>query len=712
MRSLVCSICLIAAISIWTPLRGEQTWRNGIGVTMMPIEPGTFRMGNDGQIDYAALPELKKKELIGKGHGDPPRAANPLEWDETPTHEVEITRGFSMSITPVTNKQYEQFDPDHRRFRGERGFSRGDDEAVLFVSWFDAMRFCEWLTAKEGRHYRLPTEAEWEYACRAGTTTAYSTGDTLPGIYHQHQVMDRVHALDAEEVSLTVGQSPANPWGLHDMHGLVEEWCHDWYGPYTDEPQIDPLGRATGIARVTRGGSHSTGLPFLRSANRSAALPDTRSFLIGFRVVAGELPDSDPLPEGARPIWARNVTQDPAPKSNADDAPIFLNPNTYTRIAAAANGPLHITHNHCPALTVCPNGDLLAIWFSTVKERGREMVIAGARLRHGNEQWDDPDVFLHVADRNLTGSALWWDGKETLYHFNGVGAGDHWRDLALVMRTSTDNGETWSSPRIIGPRHASRHQVIDGVMKTKNGTMVLACDASWTGSGGTAVHLSYDDGASWEDPGADEPEPDFKPNGQGAWIAGIHASIVELNDGRWLAFGRGNEINGRMPQSVSDDHGKSWVYSASPFDPIAGAQRPALIRLREGPLLFLSFARGLEMTDAAGETVEGHGMFAALSFDEGKSWPVLKLVTPGGPPRILDAPCNQRWGEQFSTLDRNRAESRGYLTAAQAVDGMIHVLSSGTHYAFNLAWIKQPIAAAVQDCDTLSTHGVNDNVHH
>lgn len=143
-----------------------------------------------------------------------------------------------------------------------------------------------------------------------------------------------------------------------------------------------------------------------------------------------------------------------------------------------------------------------------------------------------------------------------------------------------------------------------------------------------------------------------------------------------------------MPASVSRDGGQSWHYAASEFDGIGGAQRLELIRLREGPLLLVSFARKLPQRDAAGNDFFGRGMFAALSFDEGRTWPVKKLVTPGDRRRVLDAPCNRRWGEAYSVLDRDRAESRGYLTAVQSPDGMIHVLSSGTHYAFNVAWLK------------------------
>ena len=121
-------------------------------------------------------------------------------------------------------------------------------------------------------------------------------------------------------------------------------------------------------------------------------------------------------------------------------------------------------------------------------------------------------------------------------------------------------------------------------------------------------------------------------------IAGIHAKVVELTDGRLLAFGRAASINERMPMSISDDLGKTWTYKASPFPPIGGGQRLVLKRLQEGPLLFVSFtsgnrskpeANGMTFTDQNGKELTGHGMYAAVSFDDGKTWPVRKLLTPG-----------------------------------------------------------------------------------
>ncbi|MSU48289.1 MAG: glycoside hydrolase [Opitutus sp.] len=698
-----CASRYLAGIALGLPvgvMPGAETFTNFVGMTLVRIEAGPFLMGNDGEIDYAQLPKAGSN-MPGyrkKGDGNPPLAANPLEWDETPVHEVRITTPVYFAATPVTNAQFERFRPEHRALRGKQGFSRRDDEAVVFVSWHDAVAFCAWLGEREGRVYRLPTEAEWEWACRTGSSTAYNTGNTLPEAYQRHQVMDREHSLAPNQVSLMVGTTPPNAWGLHDMHGLVEEWCHDWYGPYEVEPAFDPVGREHGLARVTRGGSHSTGLPFLRSANRSAALPETRTFLIGFRVVSARLPATPTLPDGPAPRWAGDVGQTRAKANVADAAapPIFLEPRTYTRIAADANGPLFITHSHCPSVTVCPNGDLLAVWFTTIVERGREMVIAGARLRHGRAQWDEPDIFFHVPDRNLTGSALWWDGGKRLYHANGVGVGDDYKNLALALRTSDDNGATWSAPRLIDAEHRPRNQVIDTFLRTRDGTLVIACDSTSEGAGGTAVHISRDDGLTWTDPGAGKAAPKFAEGERGAWIAGIHAGIVELRDGGWLALGRGNDIGGRMPMSVSADGGVTWSYTSSEFEPIGGAQRLELIRLAEGPLLLVTFAKKLPQRDVAGASFTGRGMFAALSFDEGRTWPIKKLVTPGDHRRVLDAPCNRRWGEAYSVLNREQAEARGYLTGVQSTDGMIHVLSSGTHYAFNLAWLKIPASVPLQ----------------
>ena len=148
--------------------------------------------------------------------------------DESPIHPVTLTYSFRMGVTEVTNAQFEEFMPSHKKYRGKNGLSCNDNDAVVYVSYQDAVDFCTWLSKKEGKNYRLPTEAEWEYACRAGSYTPYNTGDALPEEMCKNQVIAR----DYQPVSLKVAQSAPNAFGLYDMHGNVEEWCYDWYAAY------------------------------------------------------------------------------------------------------------------------------------------------------------------------------------------------------------------------------------------------------------------------------------------------------------------------------------------------------------------------------------------------------------------------------------------------------------------------------------------------
>jgi len=156
-----------------------------------------------------------------------------------------------------------------------------------------------------------------------------------------------------------------------------------------------------------------------------------------------------------------------------------------------------------------------------------------------------------------------------------------------------------------------------------------------------------------------------------------------------MALGRGQAIEGKMPMSFSGDLGSNWVYKASSFPPINGGQRLSLMRLREGPILLASFTSsranynvGIQFPDGKGGTFTGIGLFVALSFDEGDTWPVRKLLTPGAGEYDGGA-----WTGRFAA-DSTRAEHAGYLACSQSPDGVIHLISSRLHYRFNLAWIK------------------------
>ena len=299
--SLIAAVMYLeASVSGAAPMPTDQSFTNSLGMKFVRIKAGEFRMGGL----HDPLPGgLGTEGFMRDG-----------DWDERPVHEVTISRAFYIGAYEVTNAQFEQFDPSHRLVRGKLGFSIENDEAVVFVNWYDAKAFCEWLSKKEDLTYRLPTEAEWEYACRAGTRTVFHTGDSLPGEFHKNVGTSWYPCPNngrgrEEVVLLHVGKTQPNAWGLYDMHGNVEEWSEDWYGAYESQPQVNPVGRADGDFKVTRGGSHSTQLYYLRSANRLGVVPEDRSWLIGFRVVLGEMPDTQALDVAEPPLHQRNVSQ-------------------------------------------------------------------------------------------------------------------------------------------------------------------------------------------------------------------------------------------------------------------------------------------------------------------------------------------------------------------------------------------------------------------
>ena len=206
-------------------------------------------------------------------------------------HRVEITQGFSLSATEVTQAQYQAV------MGANPSNVKGADLPVEKVSWLDAVQFCNKLSSRDGLNpayrisggdvtwdraapgYRLPTEAEWEYACRAGTTTAYNTGDDEAGLGRAAW-----YGANAGSKTHPVGSKAANAWGLYDMHGNVWEWCWDWSGDYNAGSQRDPQGATGGSTRVYRGGGWSGGAGYCRSADHSRAGPSGAYGALGFRV--------------------------------------------------------------------------------------------------------------------------------------------------------------------------------------------------------------------------------------------------------------------------------------------------------------------------------------------------------------------------------------------------------------------------------------------
>jgi len=234
---------------------------NSIGMKLVLIRKGTFMMGSPG---------TEK----GRNQGET-------------QHEVTISMDYYLGVTEVTQGQYEKvMGKNPSLFQGENIEGSSSNHPVEQVSWEDAVEFCKKLSdlpeeKAAGRVYRLPTEAEWEYACRAGSKTAYSFGEGSKSL-GDYAWFDG----NSNNQTHPVGEKKANAWGLYDMHGNVWERCSDWYGEYPKGAVSDPVGPLKGSLRVCRGGGWDRGAAGCRSASRYCYLPSYFNFddVIGFRV--------------------------------------------------------------------------------------------------------------------------------------------------------------------------------------------------------------------------------------------------------------------------------------------------------------------------------------------------------------------------------------------------------------------------------------------
>ncbi len=220
--------------------------------------------------------------------GSPEDEAGRYDWED-PQHEVEVTAPFAMTAVTVTHGLYERFDPEHRSARGK---GEGDDHPATNVTWYEAAAFASWLGV------RLPTEVEWEYACRAGTTTRFWSGDDASDLAAVGWYLG-----NSDRHAHPVGELPANPWGLHDVHGNVWEWCADEWDaeryaaqaretPYRHHPTAPLPSSATGVRRVVRGGTFGDVPRLARSAYRNGDLPGYRFSVRGFRLVRASAPSA------------------------------------------------------------------------------------------------------------------------------------------------------------------------------------------------------------------------------------------------------------------------------------------------------------------------------------------------------------------------------------------------------------------------------------
>jgi hypothetical protein len=635
-----------------------------IAQQFVEIEAAVFTRGAD--VDADALSEGRKP------HFGP-------DWDEGPAHEVSVA-GFQISRDQVTMKQFAEFMPEYRRRIETRGGVWSEDTPATLISWNEATAFCDWRSESTNKPHRLPTEAEWELV-----------------------------ASRAEELGIS---------GIADK---TQEWCYDWWARYPKQRMSNPQGPENGTVRIVRDGGGGSveeadaskdSVVDFRVSDRSATVPGDRRLNLGFRIVIGELAERDAGQGDLKRELAgapfKGVEQKSIfwAKQNID--PLFWAGGKFIDPSADRFASLpYWNRHHVPSLTYCDNGDLLATAFTAAFDNSDQMAILITRLRYGKDKWDPPARFFVAPDHNVTSAMLFNAGNGEIHHYNGLG-NNLCEDFSMIKRVSNDHGKTWSEPKIVhrypvnaatpsnplgSPRLWPHMDLKSRTDEDGKRTLLMSTDVGAGNKLGSAIFESHDDGDSWQQLTRTGWRPDnFASRDQEAgWIAGIHAPVERLKDGTLFAIGRSNDIDGFSPLSQSSDFGKTWTYSASPFPPILSGQRSVLMRLDEGPLLFISFtdssakvrenrAKGMSFENAAGQTENGSGMFAALSFDEGKTWPKRKLI-----PNWHMKP----WKSRYS----------GYLSCVQTPDDIIHLVNSNFYYRFNLQWLNEPMPKRV-DADS------------
>ncbi|NOS70988.1 MAG: hypothetical protein HOP33_13785, partial [Verrucomicrobia bacterium] len=345
-------------------------------------------------------------------------------------------------------------------------------------------------------------------------------------------------------------------------------------------------------------------------------------------------------------------------------------------IAALGFHPSIRKHNHSPALDVCPNGDVFLVIYTSNFEYEPGVSLMATRLRFGQDEWDFPEPMFDTPDVNDHAPLLFtdWSRSGRMYLFWG------WPKMAagaypFQWMTSDDSGATWSEVHFpqftshIGP-HA--RQPINTAFRADDGTIYVASDAEKTNS---VLWLTKDDGATWQD--------------SGGRSAGRHTTFALLKDGTILGMGgKSTDIDGFMPRAISRDGGKTWDVSKSPFPALGVNQRPSLLRLQSGRLLFAGDFQKRGNIAPAGIT--NRGCYVAISENDGVTWRVKKL--PGTQPH--EKPEYQ-----------NDPDTLGYSAMRQAPNGMIHLVTTMNspclHFEFNEAWLISNESGNTIDVDLL-----------
>jgi hypothetical protein len=471
-------------------------YTNSLGMALVRFNAGAFVMGEGTS---SSIPETK---------------AGSLDWDEQPAHPVILTTPFYLLTVRVSKAQFVQ-----------AGLGAAPDDGR--VSWERAAAFCAWLSRQEGRTYRLPTEAEWEFVRR-------------------------------------------NPGTVTDFEG---EWVSDWHGAYLNGVGLltDPAGPLTGMMKVIRADT----------TNRLCQPPSLEGKAT-FRVVLDTAPTTrfvyTPLPFNQMAVKQSTAPalQGPDPSKPYFTAR-FATPAGPYLTAMGVDPAFNPGHLHHSALEIMSNGDVLAAWFCSGfgHEYGPNVRIVQVRLRYGAEEFDLPELFLKAKwnDEQDISPCLWRDGTT-----NWLFTGWNYPRLFRVSR-STDSGATWTT---IVPEFLSTngfYQPINSAFRAPDGSLYVPVDMPFP-SPQSALFRSSDNGLTWTN------QPGLTTSGRHSTIVPLDQTGRLLSIG-----GKSASINGYMPQNISTNWGATWEASTqTPFPSLGSGQRPSVSRLASGKLVVVGDA--------------------------------------------------------------------------------------------------------------------------